>query len=543
MAATGTPSFGENERRAVEVLLEYLDNREEGVLLSEAALDALVTLVNSDNLDLQRSAALTFAEITEKSFAAVDSKVIEPILVLLQSSDTDVQRAAGAALGNLAINDDNKRLIVEMGGLGPLIKQMMSPNVEVQCNAVGCLTNLASYEDNKAKIARSGALLPLTKLARSRDMRVQRNATGALLNLTHSDENRRELVNADAIPVLVSLLSSPDADVQYYCTTAISNIAVEAKHRQRLAQTEPHLVQHLVTLVGSSSPRVQCQATQALRNLASNVNYQVEIVRAHALPLLWDMLQSPNRALVLAAVACIRNVSIHPLNEGAIIEAGILPALVDLLDSTDNFEILSHAVSSLRNLAASSERSKMNIAESGAIPKLIALLDQVPPSVQSEITACLAVLALGDELKSTMLSVGIVKSLIPLTAVDNVEVRSNAAAALGNISSKVDDHSKFVEAWNEPNGGIHQFLLDFLSSQEPTFEHIAVWTILQLLESKDTRLRELFVNSKDIIGKIEVLVNQEVDSAVSADGDDMTYVSQLAVPTLARQVLKILHES
>ena len=148
---------------------------------------------------------------------------LDPILFLLSSHDTEVQRAASAALGNLAVNSklnftaplhtltfflsaDNKLLIVKLGGLEPLIRQMLSPNVEVQCNAVGCVTNLATHgdfqnqivsqasllmnilDDNKTKIAKSGALVPLTRLARSKDMRVQRNATGALLNMTHSGE-------------------------------------------------------------------------------------------------------------------------------------------------------------------------------------------------------------------------------------------------------------------------------------------------------------------------------------------------------------------
>lgn len=148
---------------------------------------------------------------------------LDPILFLLSSLDTEVQRAASAALGNLAVNSalsmlspspcrpphlrsiaENKLLIVKLGGLEPLIRQMLSPNVEVQCNAVGCVTNLATHgtssylpplmklaaqtapDDNKTKIAKSGALVPLTRLARSKDMRVQRNATGALLNMTHS---------------------------------------------------------------------------------------------------------------------------------------------------------------------------------------------------------------------------------------------------------------------------------------------------------------------------------------------------------------------
>jgi vacuolar protein 8 len=55
-------------------------------------------------VDLQRSAALAFAEITEKEVREVGRDTLDPILFLLGSHDTEVQRAASAALGNLAVN-------------------------------------------------------------------------------------------------------------------------------------------------------------------------------------------------------------------------------------------------------------------------------------------------------------------------------------------------------------------------------------------------------------------------------------------------------
>ena len=345
--------------------------------------------------------------------------------------------------------------IVLLGGLAPLIRQMTSSNVEVQCNAVGCITNLATHEDNKAKIARSGALGPLTRLAKSKDMRVQRNATGALLNMTHSgmagfrlekisgvvltilvDDNRQQLVNAGAIPVLVHLLSSPDVDVQYYCTTALSNIAVDSSNRKKLAQTESRLVQSLVQLMDSSTPKVRCQAALALRNLASDEKYKLEIVRARGLPPLLQLLQSSYLPLILSAVACIRNISIHPLNESPIIDAGFLKPLVDLLGSTDNEEIQCHAISTLRNLAASSDRNKELVLQAGAVQKCKELVLQVPLSVQSEMTAAIAVLALSDDLKAHLLRLGVFDVLIPLTDSESIEVQGNSAAALGNLSSK-----------------------------------------------------------------------------------------------------------
>lgn len=383
----------------------------------------------------------------------VDRATLEPILFLLESPDIEVQRAASAALGNLAVDGmlscvitiglptnvnlgTNKVLIVSLGGLTPLIRQMNSPNVEVQCNAVGCITNLATHEDNKARIARSGALAPLTRLAKSKDMRVQRNATGALLNMTHSDDNRNQLVSAGAIPVLVSLLSSPDTDVQYYCTTALSNIAVDAANRKRLAQTETKLVQSLVQLMKGLAPKVQCQAALALRNLASDEKYQLEIVRAGGLNPLLGLLRSTYLPLILSAVACIRNISIHPMNESPIIDAGFLRPLVDLLGSTDNEEIQCHAISTLRNLAASSDRNKQLVLEAGAVQKCKELVLHVPLSVQSEMTAAIAVLALSDDLKPHLLNLGVFDVLIPLTESESIEVQGNSAAALGNLSSK-----------------------------------------------------------------------------------------------------------
>jgi vacuolar protein 8 len=143
----------------------------------------LTTLSFSDNVDLQRSAALAFAEITEKEVRPVGRETLDPILFLLSSHDTEVQRAASAALGNLAVNStspvvaarrhtlttpsaDNKLLIVKLGGLEPLIRQMLSPNVEVQCNAVGCVTNLATHgmgEDTLIPKARSIYMQMTTK--------------------------------------------------------------------------------------------------------------------------------------------------------------------------------------------------------------------------------------------------------------------------------------------------------------------------------------------------------------------------------------------
>ncbi|KAJ8106857.1 hypothetical protein ONZ43_g6918 [Nemania bipapillata] len=496
------PVLADSEREAVADLLQYLENvsRGETDFFSGEPLRALSILVFSDNIDLQRSASLTFAEITERDVREVDRDTLEPILFLLQSPDIEVQRAASAALGNLAVN--------------------------------------TTHEDNKAKIARSGALGPLTRLAKSRDMRVQRNATGALLNMTHSDENRVQLVNAGSIPVLVQLLASTDVDVQYYCTTALSNIAVDARNRKKLAASEPKLVHSLVELMSSQSPKVQCQAALALRNLASDEKYQLDIVRNNGLTPLLHLLQSSYLPLILSAVACIRNISIHPLNESPIIEAGFLKPLVDLLGSTEHEEIQCHAISTLRNLAASSDRNKALVLEAGAVQKCKQLVLDVPITVQSEMTAAIAVLALSDDLKVHLLNLGVFDVLIPLTHSPSIEVQGNSAAALGNLSSKVGNYAIFIQDWSEPNGGIHGYLSRFLASGDATFQHIAIWTLLQLLESEDKALISLIGKSEEIVDMIKQISNRPIEADLEFEEDD-----EGEVINLAQRCLELLGQS
>lgn len=221
----------------------------------------------------------------------------------------------------------------------------------------------------------------------------------------------------------------------------------------------------------SSTPKVQCQAALALRNLASDEKYQLEIVRAKGLPPLLRLLQSSYLPLILSAVACIRNISIHPLNESPIIDAGFLKPLVDLLGSTDNEEIQCHAISTLRNLAASSDRNKELVLQAGAVQKCKDLVLRVPLSVQSEMTAAIAVLALSDELKPHLLNLGVFDVLIPLTNSESIEVQGNSAAALGNLSSKVRHQLSLYYSHNCASTNKHQLAItrsSFVTGLTPT---------------------------------------------------------------------------
>jgi len=104
--------------------------------------------------------------------------------------------------------------------------------------------------------------------------------------------------------------------------------------------------------------------------------------------------------------------------------------------------------------------------------------------------------------------------------------------SLNDLSSKVGDYSIFIQDWTEPNGGIHGYLKRFLASGDATFQHIAIWTLLQLLESEDKKLINLIGKSEEIVQMIKTIADKQVESDDEGEEDGEGEVIQLAQRSL-----------
>lgn len=97
------------------------------------------------------------------------------------------------------------------------------------------------------------------------------------------------------------------------------------------------------------------------------------------------------------------------------------------------------------------------------------------------------------------------------------------------------DYSIFVRDWADPNGGIHGYLQRFLASGDPTFQHIAVWTLLQLLESEDKQLVGYISNSEDVVQTVKSISDKHIESE-----DEEADEGEGEVIALARRCLELL---
>ncbi|KAK6167613.1 hypothetical protein SNE40_021596 [Patella caerulea] len=534
----------DNEKQAVENLLSYLETESsQETILNEEHIRALSILTFSDNEELQRSAALCYTEIANRLHKPLTHRQTAPLVELLSSSDIQVQKISTLAMSNFILNgpEENKDVLVHCGALSPLIQLLYSRNTEVQCNTCGCLTSLATTDSTKQTIATENGINPLLRLLNSNDVRVQRNAAGAILNLTHLQSNRNELVDKGALPILILLLSSSDEEIQYYSSAALSNIAVNDIHRIMMVAIGNHdVIRDLIKLLLSKKEKVKCQACYALRNLASDGDNQIWIVRFGVLEPLHKVIRNSKKETLGAAVGCLRNLSILKANEPAIVEQGFLPDLCNILKSGTNSESQKHAAGILRNLVVGDHLQA--VIDNNCLDALtLCLIDMdTKTSVLSEVTAVLAVMADENIIKKKLLVLHegqVFYRLVSLASLSNSsDVQYNSAGIIGQLCLKfVPDDLKEANKL-----GIVLYIDKFLKSKDENFVHIGLWTLGQLLkdvvfvkafhdhhiehiverlisESQSAAILELAQNVDEIL--TEALLSGDVDT--TSDEDDV----------------------
>ncbi len=108
------------------------------------------------------------------------------------------------------------------------------------------------------------------------------------------------------------------------------------------------------------------------------------------------------------------------------------------------------------------------------------------------------------------------------------------------------DYSIFIKKWADPQGGIHGYLHRFLESGDATFQHIAVWTLLQLLDSRDRRLVERIAQAADVVRMVRSIADRVVDSepeeelaAAAAAAEE----GEREVVELAKKCLELMNHS
>eukprot|EP01134_Creolimax_fragrantissima_P005708 CFRG5708T1 len=329
--------FDSDEAEAVQYLLQHIEGPPE-LLVTGRSVGALKLLSYSNNVDVQRSAALTYAEASSGSDVYLTEDILQPILVLARSTDSGVLRAISGCLSNVTNVPSNASLLIVAGFLDIMTRLLTSENLDVQCNACACVEHLAAIDAIGLQIAKAGSLDSLVRLAGSDVLKVQKSAADALAILVEKNKLLvQHLLCLPIIPTYVSLLQSGDSHLRHCGAVGLNQLTNDESGKRALIQFDlkENVVQQLAKMIEPSLKGTQSTPTTTflLRSLVqltkASSSVRCSLVQAGGLDHLLPIVSKSTDIVVVAdLLTVVSNLSIERDNNT---ETGLLKSEYALL--------------------------------------------------------------------------------------------------------------------------------------------------------------------------------------------------------------------
>ncbi|KAK3022263.1 hypothetical protein RJ639_045857 [Escallonia herrerae] len=201
----------------------------------------------------------------------------------------------------------------------------------------------------------------------------------------------------------------------------------------------------LLHKLANGNSEEQRAAAGELRLLSKrNADNRVCIADAGAIPLLVELLSSPDSRTQEHAVTALLNLSINEGNKGTIVNAGAIPDIVDVLKS-GSMEARENAAATLFSLSVVDE-NKVAIGAAGAIPALIDLLCQGTPRGKKDAATAIFNLSIYQGNKVRAVRAGIVPPLMRLLKDAGCGMVDEALAILAILASHQEGKSAISQS-------------------------------------------------------------------------------------------------
>lgn len=223
-----------------------------------------------------------------KNLVRIEGGIL-PLVDLLESTDSKVQRAAAGALRTLAFkNEANKNQIVEYNALPLLILMLRSESVSIHSEAVGVIGNLVHSSANiKREVILAGALQPVIGLLSSRCPQSQKEAALLLGQFATTDQECKvHIVQRGAVRPLIKMLQSPDSQLRSMAAFALGRLAQNTHNQAGIVHDGG--LPPLLELLDSRDGSLQHNAAFAIYGLADNEDNVYDIVKSGAVERLQD---------------------------------------------------------------------------------------------------------------------------------------------------------------------------------------------------------------------------------------------------------------
>lgn len=239
----------------------------------------------------------------------------------------------------------------------------------------------------------------------------------------------------------------------------------------------------LLCKLTSGNPEDQRSAAGEIRLLAKrNADNRVAIAEAGAIPLLVQLLSTPDSRTQEHAVTALLNLSICEDNKGSIISSGAVPGIVHVLKK-GSMEARENAAATLFSLSVVDE-NKVTIGASGAIPPLVILLSEGTQRGKKDAATALFNLCIYQGNKGKAVRARVIPTLMRLLTEPQGSMVDEALAILAILSSHPEGKAAIGAAEAVP------VLVDVIGTGSPRNKENAAAVLVHLCSGDQQHLAE-----------------------------------------------------
>ncbi|XP_040056199.2 uncharacterized protein LOC120833278 [Gasterosteus aculeatus] len=255
-------------------------------------------------------ACVTMLASSESKSEAIMLDCIMPLLALAKSYEPQVQQNATWALLHLTQSDWSTRILCEVGAIPVLVLLLQSSNSEVQFYSCSALCNIAAVWEHHPKLLSMGGHFLLKSVLTLVSSSVQKNSTQAckcLQTLTKNVLIQEQLMELDCVLPIKALLKSSSPACRESAVTLLSALSAHPPNNDVLVSEG--LLEEIGQLLHHQTSVVITHSCTIISNLRSSSVGQQAVMESQCLSGLLRALLSPSLSdeTLLHVTSCLHH--------------------------------------------------------------------------------------------------------------------------------------------------------------------------------------------------------------------------------------------
>ena len=411
----------------------------------EEIISPLISLACCDEISAQRKALLALRVLCIEQNIRVDvvrSGIIDPLVIIARASSDNSRiekenagmlREVAAALNCLSCMNENKEEICDRA-ISTIISLMISNDLEVERHACCTIANLLEFMDIHERFLSEKGLAPMLSLAKSNDLVCKGEVSRAIANLSTNPKIQMNIIQEGVLELMVDALKKDDINCQRFAALCVANLSTTIKAQHRVIQTES-IIALLVKTAFDTSNSIESRrySILALANISATVTYHSSLVENGCLEAIFSLANFSVDAMSQYYVSsALSNFSSNEKNHLVLIEKGGIQPMISLLFHSDP-DVHSKAAAAIRGLSVS-VLARIKIVQEGGLEPLTRLLCSRNVNTLREACAAICNLSLSDENKYEIGKSGAVAPLVALIQHEDMFIATQSSATLANLA-------------------------------------------------------------------------------------------------------------